>query len=153
MGPVLYANTSTPFSSKTIAESIRPFQKISEKELLEQLSSNIKDSKLAPLFKNNPTITLFMVRMIQDKNALPDLAKIFENKDRFITFSYWMLGTFVLSFIIRRIIKINNAGFFEAVFLWFIRFFIILFVRLGLIYYFFSNELEPSFKVIGKTFF
>jgi hypothetical protein len=153
IGPYSHANPDTPFSSKTIAESIRPFQNISEKELIEQFNANIKDSRVAPFLKKYPLATVFMVRLIQDKTALPSLAKIIENKERLITYSYWMLGTFVFAFILRRMLKIDNAGFFEAIALWFFRFFVMLFIRLGLTYYFFSNEFEPTFKVIMRTFF
>ena len=152
IGPESYANPLDQISSKNVEKSLAPLQNIPEKELIAQLKDNTKNSHLAPLIEMFPTVTIFMVRLLKDREALPSLAKILENRDRLIKYAYWMLGTIVLGFVFKFIFKRDNAGLFESFLNYLFRFCLIMAIRIGVTYYFFAAELDPSIKVFSKTF-
>jgi hypothetical protein len=160
-GPECYANPAlsvTNISSKNIEHAIAPFQKISEKELIQQLIDNTRGTQFGKVLTTCPLVTVFLVRFIQDKQALPYLAKILENKARLIQYTYWMIGSLFLGFIVRRVIKNNNTEsvksiWLETLFIFMLRISLMLVVRVAITYYFFASELTPTVKLISKTFF
>lgn len=139
--------------SDSVRISLVPLQKLSEAELTKILNENTKDSPMRPYMDQFPNITILTVRLIKDQDSIPALVKMVENKDRLIRFAAWMLVTFILSFILKRIFHNPNRSFLGAVGMFFLRFYIMLFVRLGLIYFYFHNELKPSLGIVKKTFF
>lgn len=153
IGPNTYANPLADISSANIEKAIAPLQKISEKELINQLNDNSKNSYLGPVLQKFPILAVFMVRMIRDQQALPNLAKILENRDRLIHFAYWMLGSFVLGVIITFLFKRSGSGIIESMLNYILRFALMFSIRIFIIYYFFAAELAPSVKVFTKTFF
>jgi hypothetical protein len=138
--------------SESVRISLTPLQKLSEAELLKILNDNTKDSPMRPYMDQFPNITVLAVRLIKDKESIPALVKTVENKDRLIHFAGWMLGTFILGYIIKRILHNPNRTFLGSVGMFFLRFYIMLFVRLGLIYIYFHEELKPALAVVKKTF-
>jgi hypothetical protein len=143
----------TQISSKNIEESIAPIRKTSEKELVAQIIENAKDSHLATVFRKFPLLPVFMVRVVQDKKALPYMAKILEKKKELIYYGYAMLGTFILGFFFRRFIRIKDGSLGELIVMALLRFSLMLVVRCGITYYFFWNELDPVLNIFYKTFF
>lgn len=152
MGPESYANPLEKFSSKNIEKSLAPLQNIPEQELITQLKDNTRNSQLAPLIEMFPMATLFMVRLLKDRQALPLLAQILENRDRLIKYAYWMVGTIILGFIFKFIFKRDNAGLIESMLNYLFRFCLMFGIRIAVTYYFFAVELDPTIKVFNKTF-
>ncbi len=141
----------------TLSDSVRislgPLQKLSEAELIKILKENTKDSPMRPYMDQFPNLTILTVRLIKDQESIPALVKTVEDKKRLIYFTGWMLATFILGFILKRFFHNPNRTFLGAVGMFFLRFYIMLFVRLGLIFYYFHKELKPSLAVVKKTFF
>ncbi len=162
IGPFALANTPKSFSdisfnAKDVSQAIAPLQKLSEAELLAQVKETSKNSPMGRVFENFPLLAVFMVRLIQDKEAFPQLVKILENKIRLKNYGYWMIVTFIFGFFLKRLIRSNKNGHsqslvIDALFNYIFRFAIMLCIRLAITYAFFSVELTPAFKVFSKTF-
>lgn len=151
--PEAYANFLDNISSSNVQKTIAPLQKIPEKELLIQLKENTKNSQVGPILEHFPTITLFMVRMLRDQEALPNLAKILENRHRLMEFAYWMLGTILFGILVTYIFKRNGVGIIESFFNYIFRFTLMFTIRVVIIYLFFAAELAATLSVFRKTFF
>jgi hypothetical protein len=138
--------------SDSVRISLGPLQKLKEEELVKMLNENTKDSTFRPYMEQFPLITIFAVRMIKDKEAIPSLVKITEDKDRLIRFAWWMLGSFIFGFILKKILYNKDHPFLLAFGIFFARFIFMQALRFGIIYYFFKAELTPALDVFKKTF-
>lgn len=138
--------------SNSVRLALEPLQKLSEKELLKQLDDSTKDSSVRPYMNQFPNIMLFSVRLIKDKESIPSMAKILEDKDRLIWFAGVMLFTVVFGFILKKVMHREGRSFLKAVLYFFIRMYIVFAVRVAVVYYFFSVELTPAAKVFKATF-
>ena len=72
--------------SESVRAALEPLQKLSEEELLKRLDESTKDSPARPYLKQFPNATLYAVRLIKDKESIPSVVKIAENKDKLIYF-------------------------------------------------------------------
>ena len=138
--------------SGAVRLALTPLQKLSEKDLLKQMDENTKNSPMRPYIDQFPNIIVFAVKLIKDKESLPSIAKIAEDRDRLIRFSGFMLATFILGFFLKKLMHREGRSFIKAVFYFFLRLYIMLAVRIYIIYYFFSAELTPAAKVFKQTF-
>lgn len=139
--------------SDSVRITLAPLQKLEEKELVKLLDENTKSSSMRPYLDEFPNIMLLAVRLIKDKESIPSLVKILEDKDRLIHFGGWMIGTIIFGMLLKRFFHREDRSFLGAVGLFFLRFYIMLFLRLALIYFYFGQELRPSLQIIKKTFF
>ncbi|MDO9182789.1 MAG: hypothetical protein Q7U04_10290, partial [Bacteriovorax sp.] len=112
-----------------------------------------KGSSSEILIKKYPKIALCAVRLIKDKDALPGLAKIIDDQERLIQYAGAMISTILLAILLKRYFYLPGRSVQEAVGFWFLRFLIIFFLRIGILYSFYSSELAATFKVVTKTFF
>lgn len=138
--------------SDSVKMALEPLQKLSEADLLKRLDDGLKDSELKPYFEEFPNIKLLSVRLIKDKESLPSLVKILENKDRLIYFVSAMLCTIIFGYILKRAMHREGRPFIIATLMFLLRFFILLGIRLALIQYFFGPEIAPAIKVFKATF-
>jgi Skp family chaperone for outer membrane proteins len=139
--------------SEDLKIALIPLQKMSEKQLSNLLASNTEGTSAAPYFKRFPTLSLFAVRLIKDKEALPSLAKIADDQERLIYFTGVMLSTILVTFLLKRFFKDDRRSFIEAFGVWLARFIMVSTLRVYIIFYFFEAELRPSLKILFKTFF
>lgn len=138
--------------SNSVRMALEPLQKLSEKDLLKRLDESTKDSVARPYMDQFPNITIFAVRLIKDKESIPSMAKILEDKDRLIWFAGAMLSTILFGFILKRVMHREGRSFLKAVLYFFIRMYIVFAVRVAIVYYFYSVELTPAAKVFKATF-
>ena len=139
--------------SEALKVTLEPLQKMSEPELVNLLKENSKNSTAAVYISRYPKITLFTVRLIKDKEAMPNLGKILDDEQNLIRFSGLMLTTIILGFFLKQFMKKDGRTIALAFTLWFFRFLIITSLRIGILIYFFGPELTPTFKIATKTFF
>lgn len=139
--------------SEAIKVALAPLQKMSESELSKLLRDNTKNSSSEKLISNYPNIILFSVRLIKDKLAIPNLAKIIDDQKKLIRFTGIMILTFLISFLLKFVLKKSGRSVLKAVSLWFLRFMIMMSIRLGIIIYFFGEELAPTFKIAMHMLF
>ncbi len=139
--------------SQAMKIALEPLQRMSEKELIKLLYENTSGSAARVYVERYPKLAVFAVRLIKSEDALPGLAKIADDEDRFIRFLGIMLSTILISFSLKRLMKREGRTVLKAVSLWFLRFVIISSLRLAVLLYFFSEEVSPIFKIDFKTFF
>ena len=143
-------------ANASYAESVRvalePLQKLSEAELLKRLDEGTRESPVRPYMDQFPNITLYAVRLIKDKESIPSVVKIVENKERLIQFGSVMLFTVIFGFILKRIMHREGRSFIKAAFYFLIRVTFMMALRIGVVYYFYAKELTPAAKVFKKTF-
>lgn len=147
----------TPVPGNSLSENIKiplaSLQKLSEEELLKLLKENTRESNFAPYIDQFPKITLYCVRLIKDKEAIPSAVKIVENKDKLIWFAGVMISTFLLGFLLERIMRKEGRSLIGSIGLYMLRVAIMTVVRFTILMYFYKTELTPAMKVIEKTFF
>jgi hypothetical protein len=140
----------------TLSDSVRmalePLQQLSEEELLKRLDEATRESSVRPYLDQFPSMTLFTVRLIKDKESIPTLAKIAEDRKRLINFVGIMVLSIILGIVLKNVMHKEGRTFLQAVFYFFLRFWIMLIVRICIINYFFGEELKPAMKVFKQTF-
>jgi DNA-binding protein H-NS len=145
-----------PYKNQSFSENIRipleKFQHLSEEELLHLLKENTKDSKWASYLDQFPRIRLLSVRLIKDKDAIPSAVKIIENKDKLVWFGGCLIATFILGFILERLMRKEGRGVLASIGLYMVRVLILTGVRLTIILYFYGEELKPASRVFKQTF-
>ena len=138
--------------SNSVRLALEPLQKLSEKELLKRLDESTKESAARPYMEQFPNITIFAVRLIKDKESIPSMVKILEDRDRLIWFAGIMLSTILLGIILKRIMHREGRSFLKAALYFFIRMYIMFAIRVAIVYYFYSVEFAPAAKVFKATF-
>lgn len=138
--------------SEAIKVTLAPLQKMSEAELMKVLKENTKGSKAEVYVDQFPKLAVFAVRLIKDPEALPMLTKILDNKDQLIRFSGIMIGTILIAFFLKRLMRREGQSVLKTLCLWFLRFIIMTSLRISILYYFYSAEITPTFNIAVKTF-
>lgn len=138
--------------STSVRMALEPLQKLSEADLLKRLDDGTKGSAMRPYFQQFPSISLLSVRLIKDKESLPSLVKIVENKDRLIYFVGALLCTVIFGFWLKGTMHKEGRPFLLSAALFLVRLSILLCVRITLINYFFGQEIAPALKVFNQTF-
>lgn len=138
--------------SASVRIALEPLQKLSEAELLKRFMEGAKDSELRPYLEEFPNITLYIIRLIKDKESIPSLVKIVEDKKRMINFVAVMLCTILFGIFLKRLMQRDGRTFIEAVFYFFLRTAILWGLRIYVIDSFFHEELAPAIAVFKITF-
>lgn len=128
---------------KVIELSMKRFRDQSPTELRADLLKRGQGNPLGVVFKSFPKILDLTVNMLRDPFAIPQLAKIPQDKKRLLTF----LGVNVLIFIISWIVKKAKKG--QAPIS---RWLFFVGLRFGVLMFFFKTELTPAFLVFKRTF-
>ncbi len=139
--------------SEAIREALRPLQQLSESELMATLKENTKETKAAEYIARFPQIMLLAVRLIKDPEAIPALARILDDQDKLIRFGGVMIATILFGFFLRRLMAREGRSIPKALTFWFLRFLIMAGLRLGLILFFYGNELTPALRIASATLY
>ncbi|MBC7427559.1 MAG: hypothetical protein H7336_03040 [Bacteriovorax sp.] len=145
-------NTGPNEFSSSVRLALEPMQRFSEKELLKRLDESTKDSPMRPYMQQFPDISIFAVRLIKDKDSIPSVVKIMEDRDRLIRFAGVMLFTIVFGMILKKIMHKEGRSFIKAAIYFLLRAYLLFAIRIGVVYYFFSTELTPAAKIFKQTF-
>lgn len=139
--------------SEAIRVTLAPLQKLSESELLAMLKENTKGSSAAVYVEQFPHLMVFAVKLIKDTDAIPSMVKIVDDQDKLIRFGGLMIATILFGFFLKRLTAKEGRDVIPALGIWFMRFLIMLSLRIGLIILFYGNELTPAFNVAKSTLF
>lgn len=143
--------SDNPNMSQSVALALQPLQKLSEKDLLKLLDDSTKESTLRPYMDKFPHFTVFVVKLIKDKESIPSLVKIVEDRERLIRFCGFMIATFIFGFILKKIMHREGRSFIKAAFYFLFRSFLMFGIRVYIIFYFFSTELTPAARIFNQT--
>lgn len=142
--------------NEKLSESVRlvlqPLQILSEKKLESLLLETSKTSKLKPFFEKFPKAVTFSVGMIKNKEAIPSLVSVVEDKPRLLNFGVFMLATILVGLFLKKLFFSKDRSFLGLIFFFIIRIQLMLFLRVGIVYYFYSKEFTPASDVFKKVF-
>lgn len=143
------ANSNLALSVKMALE---PLQSLSEEELIKRLKEGIKEPQLKAQVEKYPKILIYAVKLVKDKDAVPSLVKIVEDRSRLIQFGSVMLFTIIFGFFLKKLFNREDRSFIGIVGFFLLRTFLLLALRIYVINYFFSTELAPALRIL-KTLF
>lgn len=138
--------------SNSVRMALEPLQQLSEEELIKRMDEATKDSSVRPYMNQFPNSTLFAIRLIKDKESIPSMVKIVEDRDRFVWFIGVMLSTIIFGYFLKKFMHREGRPFWKSVLYFFGRMYLLFGIRVGIVIYFFNNELAPAAKVFKKTF-
>jgi len=124
------------------------FSKMADNQVKDLLKEKTKGTFAEGLFEKFPKIYDFLSGFLRSKEAMGSLLSITKDKTRLLYFGLCMLITFIAAFIIKK--RDQNLGK-SMILSWFKRWLMFTAIRLSIIYYFFSDELSPIFKVFKET--
>lgn len=128
-------------------------QKLPEKELIKLLLEQTRKSEMGHYIERYPKLAVYTVRLVKDKDALPDFVGILDNIDKLIRFAGVMIATILVGFFLKRLMKREGRPVWKAVLYWFFRFCLLTSLRLAILLFFYGKEITPIFKIASKTFF
>ncbi len=90
--------------SELISDMLVSFRSQKPKKLEALIKSTFSNGNVGSYINNSPKLVTFMRKSLQDKTALPKIAKMYErkNKKRIKIFFGIFIGTFLSSFILKR---------------------------------------------------
>ncbi len=138
--------------SNSVKFVLQPLQKLSEEDLLKRLDESTIDSPIRPYINQFPNMTKYFVRLLKDSESVPSLIKILEDKDTLIWFIGVMLSTIIFGILLKKYMHREGRSFPISAFYFFVRFFIMILLRVAVVYYFYSKELSPAARVFKSTF-
>lgn len=137
--------------SDAIKLAIAPLRKMSSVEMRNMVLDHTRGQKYYFILVDYPKILDFIIELIRDENAIPHMVKVIENKDRFKIFVAVMLCSIIFGFVIARIVSTKEKNLKKIFALFVLRIIIMFSIRIGIVYYFFSEELTPAFNVLIKV--
>lgn len=139
--------------SEVMERAIAPMQTMSEAEILKALKENSKNSKIQKIFERHPRFNIFRARLLKDKKALPEMAKILDDGSQLTKYSLVMLVTILVGILLRRLVKIDDPLFILSLILWLVRLSVMALLRVGITIAFFGSNLKPIYDIAIRTFF
>lgn len=120
----------------------------------ESIAKNLKTGKLGPLFKSNPRLVKFVIKVMKDDTALLQLSKILENKKGLGMYFGFFIFTLLFGFGLKKFInRGGSAGVITELLRTITRFFIINSMRFGAFVFLFGKNLAPTWGIFQKVFF
>jgi hypothetical protein len=154
----IFSNLKSPEKkiSQDFSNSVRillePIQKLSDFEIQKQIQLAIKDSPAREFLDKHPKYIDFAIKLIKDKESIPSMAKILDNKNRLIQFMGLMLFTFILGIFLKRFMHKEGRSFIKAAFYFIVRSYIMFSLRVFLVYLFYKEEFGPVIKLVKQSF-
>lgn len=115
-----------------------------------EIESSILQTPAKPIFKAMPKGIDFVTALVRDDKALIASTGMFKDKEKLLHFFIANVAIFILGFFILR--KSKDARFIEKLSKWAIKKVLLTSVRIGLLVYFFGNDLGPTWKIFRNTF-
>lgn len=134
-----------------VSLALVPLQNLSDADLKEFFHKSFKDSKIEELFNKYPVIVDKMILIIRSDEVIPNFVKMSQDKDRMIYFVSAILVTFIFGFITKRIFYGPKSSFLGMCGGFILHGFFMFLVRLGVIFFFYRNELTPLINIIYDT--
>lgn len=141
-----------------IITMLAPLEKVSEEKLKKNLTHNLKDGVVKKFIDGNDKFKNFLVKILKSKKALPQMALILDNKNKF--YIYVLVNIVLFVFLKLKSIMSNrrNAGNkyyrkkFSDGFLGSVISLLFMFaVRVGIFVFFFHKEAKPAWTIFRDT--
>lgn len=135
-----------------VAEYIKenPFSKMTESEVKTLIDARTNGTVFGKYLQKSPRLYGTILEIVRDKQAIPSFFSIVNKTESLKKFGYCALGIFIFTFIystffitggiFKKILKKVGISLLGTI------------INIGLVYYFFGNELRPSFNIIFKYF-
>lgn len=138
--------------SEAMSLAMAPLKKMSSEDMKSMVLEQSRGSKYYNLLVQYPKFLSVIIELIKDDRAVPQMVKVIEDKDRLKTFAAVMLCSILFGFVVARIITTKDKNLFKIFGLFLFRVLFMISVRIGIIYYFFAEEIGPAFNVVLKVF-
>jgi len=142
-----------------ISNILQPIQRIPDEKLKQSIVNNLKEGTFKRFLKNSPKLQSFLVNMLKSKKALPELARILDDKNKLYVFGFINIMLFVFLKLRKMMIKRSQSkskyfkkSLGDSFVGWMIGFFVVFSMRIGLFIYFYSREASPAWNVFKETF-
>ena len=126
---------------------IAPFKQMTEVELKSTLLLNTEKTVFHSLFASSPRSLLFVTRILRDNDALPSLACILKDQTKILIFIGVNIAIMFVGWGVKRYQYSIKRSFLESVQLWFFRFLLIMGMRIGVLIFFYHEELSPLWRI------
>lgn len=138
---------------QAVSLALVPLRKMSTNEMRSMILEQTRGQKIYTILVEYPKLLTYMIELIRHEQAIPQLVKIVEDKDRLKKFAAVMLCSILIGFLIARFVSTKEKNLKKIFFLFIMRVLIMFSLRISIIMYFFSEELAPSFNVFLSVFF
>ncbi|EQC44348.1 hypothetical protein [Bacteriovorax sp. Seq25_V] len=137
---------------KTFALIQEQFRDKTIEDIEADILDQTKGSMLHELLKTFPKLLTFVATLMKDKEALPQASKILHDREKLKEAGLWMLGTFLLSFILKKLLIQSGQGILKRLGRYFLKSLILWGVRIGILVHFYGEYLNPIYKIFKKVF-
>jgi len=138
--------------SDFLKKILKPFQLFKQHQLVKILKTGGNNPSVKRLLNENPKLTDFMARLLRDKLALPQLAKIAAQKEKIYFFLGFVIFTVIFGWILKRRASKLDHGFILSLFHSIKRFVFFMVLRFGVFVFIFAENISPTWKIFKKSF-
>lgn len=131
-----------------VALALAPLQSLDDKRLTEVINRAIDGSHLKIVAQKFPNFSELLKNIIKSEEAIPGIVNIAEDKQRLIYFAAAILTSFIIGFLSKRIFYGRHYGCVGTVVGFILHCIFMTAIRIGIVIYFFGQDLSPTFKII-----
>jgi len=139
-------------TQRMMKKMLRRYQNMSVEEIKGELLQGSQGTKANQIFRQYPKTLEFMARIYQSKDAIPRALEMRSNMDKLKKVGFFMLGTFIFSFILGKIMIRPAMGLMRRITMGFFKALIVWFLRAGIIVYFYGYYLSPMWDIFDQVF-
>lgn len=137
---------------KILKGALISYRIIPENNLRLMLLQKMNGTSFYKFFIACPKVLLYITKLLRDENALPALYGIIKDRVRLFIFIIVNLVIVIIAWLIKRRLALRSRTLFERFRLWFLRFAIVLSVRVGVLILFFHQDLGPTWRIFVNVF-
>jgi uncharacterized membrane protein SirB2 len=135
----------------TIRTLTKHFSSMSFDQARSMMAQNISQTPAKPMLKIFPKFVDFVTHLLRSDTALLSLFNMVKDKKKLLHFLIVNVVIFIMGFFILR--KKPDLSFGQRFVRWFIKKGTLISLRVGVLIYFFSNEIGPTWTIAVNTFF
>ncbi len=135
-----------------VALTLDEVKKVPDAEIEKNLFLKIENQNVKDFLAENPKAKIYVKELIKEKNALVELSKIFDDFNVIVKFLTVMVLTFLVGFALDRFFKYDKRSTFGRVNVFIFKIIFMMGVRLGVIYFFFGENLRPAIELALKVY-
>lgn len=138
-------------AKKTMEVLLSPYRKMGYRQVHAFLQKRFEGTKLGELAKEHTFIFDILAKLLVDRSALPQAVSIIEKRAQLALVVGINIALFILGFVLARFKKKFSFFSIKRAFYFIFRVLLINGMRIGVIIYFFGEELDPLFQVISSS--
>lgn len=128
------------------------FKEKSVEDIEDDILKQTEGSVLHQILEKFPKLLTYVATLMKDKEALPQASKILHDREKLKEVGLWMLGTFLLGFILKKLLIQSGQGVLKRLSRYFLKSLILWGVRLGILVHFYGEYLNPMYKIFKEVF-